>query len=117
MRLSYATVAWVHPSDSYLVKTELWVAMEYMEGGSLTEVIDNNIMNESQIAAVASQVLEGLSFLHQRKIVHRDIKSDNVLLDIYGEIKLSTTAHRAPGKGYRLGLTPARAVSKFRSTD
>ena len=79
---------------SYLVKSELWVAMEYMEGGSLTEVIDNNLMNEGQIAAVAAQVLEGLSFLHQRKIVHRDIKSDNVLLDINGEIKLSTARAR-----------------------
>jgi len=96
-----AALACVCRGASYLVKTELWVAMEYMEGGSLTEVIDNNIMNEGQIAAVASQVLEGLSFLHQRKIVHRDIKSDNVLLDINGEIKLSTAARRAPGTASR----------------
>lgn len=44
---------------SYLVKLELWVVMEYMDGGSLTDVIDHNIMQEPQIAAVAKQV--GLS--------------------------------------------------------
>ena len=41
---------------SYLVKLELWVVMEYMDGGSLTDVIDHNIMQEPQIAAVAKQV-------------------------------------------------------------
>ena len=44
------------PHYSYLVKLELWVVMEYMDGGSLTDVIDHNIMQEPQIAAVAKQV-------------------------------------------------------------
>ena len=43
--------------DSFLVNSaELWVIMEYMEGGSLTDVIDSNKMNESQIAYVTLQV-------------------------------------------------------------
>jgi serine/threonine protein kinase len=41
---------------SYLVKLELWVAMEYMDGGSLTEVIDHNLLTEAQMAAVTVQV-------------------------------------------------------------
>ena len=71
------------------MKTELWVAMEYMDGGSLTEVIDHNVLDERQIAAVARQVLEGLTFLHSKNIVHRDIKSDNILLDLDGNVKIS----------------------------
>lgn len=43
--------------DSFLVKnTELWVVMEYMEGGALTDVIDNNSLEESQISAICFEV-------------------------------------------------------------
>jgi serine/threonine protein kinase len=43
--------------DSFLVGSgELWVVMEYMEGGSLTDVIDSNKMREPQIACICQQV-------------------------------------------------------------
>jgi p21-activated kinase 1 len=75
--------------DSYLWRGDLWVVMEYMEGGSLTDVVTNNMMMEGQIAAVCFEVLEGLQHLHSKGVIHRDIKSDNILLSMYGDIKLS----------------------------
>lgn len=42
--------------DSYLVRNDLWVVMEYMEGGALTDVIENNTMTEQQIATVCVEV-------------------------------------------------------------
>lgn len=75
--------------DSYLWRGDLWVIMEYMEGGSLTDVVTNNMMMEGQIAAVCHEVLEGLQHLHSKGVIHRDIKSDNILLSLYGDIKLS----------------------------
>lgn len=42
--------------DSFLVKTDLWVIMEFMEGGPLTDVIDNNTLNEAQIATILNEV-------------------------------------------------------------
>jgi p21-activated kinase 1 len=42
--------------DSYLVKGDLWVVMEYMEGGSLTDVVTYNMMSEGQIAGVCREV-------------------------------------------------------------
>jgi p21-activated kinase 1 len=75
--------------DSYLCGGELWVVMEYMEGGSLTDVVTFNIMTEGQIASVCRETLKGLQHLHSKGVIHRDIKSDNILLSNEGNIKLS----------------------------
>ncbi|KAL3895130.1 MAG: hypothetical protein SGCHY_004884 [Lobulomycetales sp.] len=75
--------------DSFLVKSELWVVMEYMEGGPLTDIIDNNTMTEAQISAICHETIKGLHHLHCRSIIHRDIKSDNVLLNSEGQVKIT----------------------------
>lgn len=84
--------------EAYL-KTEddLWVVMEYMEGGSLTDLIENSPANgsshspltEPQIAYIVRETCQGLKFLHDKHIIHRDIKSDNVLLDNRARVKIT----------------------------
>lgn len=57
--------------DSYLVGEELWVVMEYLAGGSLTDVVTECQMEEGMIAAVCREVLQALEFLHSRRVIHR----------------------------------------------
>ncbi|KAL3481851.1 kinase-like domain-containing protein [Aspergillus californicus] len=78
--------------DSFLQEqsNELWVVMEFMEGGALTDVIDNNrVIQEDQIATICLETCKGLAHLHSQNIIHRDIKSDNVLLDRAGHVKIT----------------------------
>ncbi|PAA49202.1 hypothetical protein BOX15_Mlig006267g2 [Macrostomum lignano] len=76
---------------SYLVDDELWVLMEYMPGGALTDIVTNkNIrLDDCQIATICQPVLQALSFLHSNGVIHRDIKSDSILFCRTGHVKLS----------------------------
>lgn len=69
--------------------SDLWVVMEYMEGGPLTDIIENNTLTELQIATICHETCCGLEFLHSKSIIHRDIKSDNMLLDRAGNVKIT----------------------------
>ncbi|KAI1897924.1 hypothetical protein AGOR_G00088290 [Albula goreensis] len=74
---------------SALVEEELWVIMEYLQGGALTDIVSEIRLDEEQIATVCEAVLQALAFLHAKGVIHRDIKSDSILLSLDGRIKLS----------------------------
>ncbi|NXN77674.1 PAK3 kinase, partial [Bombycilla garrulus] len=73
---------------SYLVDEELWLVMEYMDGGTLSDVINETHMSEREIAAVSRQCLQGLYFLHSNHVIHKNVKSRNILLRTDGSVKL-----------------------------
>ena len=68
---------------------QLWVGMEFMAGGGLDGLIDREDLTEARIAELSRDILAGLAYLHRRNIVHRDMKSDNVLLTADGRAKLA----------------------------
>ncbi|XP_034433094.1 serine/threonine-protein kinase PAK 6 [Hippoglossus hippoglossus] len=74
---------------SALVEEELWVIMEYLQGGALTNIVSETRLNEEQIATVCEAVLQALAYLHSQGVIHRDIKSDSILLTLDGRVKLS----------------------------
>lgn len=75
--------------ETFQYKNELWMFIELMDGGSLTEILGRNIRwGEPQISYVCREMTKGLAFLHRQHRLHRDIKSDNVLVNSNGEVKL-----------------------------
>jgi len=72
--------------DSFLVQDELWVVMEFLEGGALTDIVTHARMDEEQIATVCKQCLKALAYLHSQGVIHRDIKSDSILLAADGRV-------------------------------
>ena len=73
--------------------SSIYIAMEYMGGRSLEATYKNLLrrggrISERVIGKIAESVLRGLSYLHERKIIHRDIKPQNILLNEKGEVKL-----------------------------
>ena len=70
--------------------TDLYIYMEYLSGGSLASVLSKfQTLGEKVVRIYMRQVLEGLKYLHQKNIVHRDIKPDNILLTPQGTAKIS----------------------------
>lgn len=74
-----------------------------MDAGCLTPIVEERKGNipENVCAYILQQTLKGLHALHQRNIVHRDIKSDNILINDRGQLKLGDF-------GYAAQLTQAR---------
>ncbi|KAK5887369.1 hypothetical protein CesoFtcFv8_015976 [Champsocephalus esox] len=70
---------------------QLWLVMEFCGAGSVTDLVKNtkgSSLKEDWISYICREILRGLSHLHAHKVIHRDIKGQNVLLTENAEVKL-----------------------------
>ncbi|EGV61431.1 putative protein serine/threonine kinase [Yamadazyma tenuis] len=76
--------------ETIVQRTTIWIVMEYCGGGSCYDLLRcHKKFSEEVTAYIIRDVLRGLSYLHNQKRVHRDIKSANILLSSDGKIKLA----------------------------
>jgi serine/threonine protein kinase len=75
---------------AFLQADTVTVVLDYMDSGSLQQVLERRgtPFTLSMVAGVAFQLLHGLDHLHQNRILHRDIKTENCLLNTSGQVKL-----------------------------
>ncbi|ORX85642.1 kinase-like protein [Basidiobolus meristosporus CBS 931.73] len=80
----------------YAHDQSLWIITEYMDVGSVADIIScypDIRMKETHIATVCRDILAGLAHLHQLNRAHRDIRSDNILINSEGVIKIADFGH------------------------
>ena len=69
----------------------LYLTLEYCSGGSMEDFIRNNRMpvNDIVFGRFATQILQGLSYLHRNHVMHGDLKPGNILIDVFDVVKLA----------------------------
>ena len=74
--------------DSFETETHFFIVMEYVCGDLLSFIRKRNKLNETSAKIIFKQIIEGLKYIHKKKIIHRDIKLDNILIDLTNTIKI-----------------------------
>ncbi len=85
--LSHPNICTVYEIDE--TEGQIFIAMEYIDGQSLKEKIESGPLKLDQAMDIAIQVGEGLQEAHEKGIVHRDIKSANVMVTGRGQAKIT----------------------------
>jgi serine/threonine protein kinase/tetratricopeptide (TPR) repeat protein len=84
--LNHSNITTIHDIDQ--VEDQCFICMEYIEGKSIKDLMKEKTLSVKEILEIAIQVGEGLNAAHRKDIVHRDIKSDNIMLTREGTVKI-----------------------------
>ncbi|KAM4607522.1 STE20-like serine/threonine-protein kinase isoform 2-T2 [Polymixia lowei] len=77
--------------DAFYFEGKLWILIEFCAGGAVDAIMLEleRPLTEPQIRVVCKQTLEALAYLHENKVIHRDLKAGNILLSLEGDVKLA----------------------------
>ena len=84
--LSHPNVTTIHGIESSPQGD--FIVMEYVEGKTLKDVVGREELKVKEVLDIGIQVCEGLTAAHEKGIVHRDIKSSNIMLTPKGQVKI-----------------------------
>ena len=85
--LLHANVAVVFEINDH--DDQVFIAMEYVEGKTLKQIVEEEALAIKKILDIAIQMCDGLVVAHERGIVHRDIKSENIMVTAKGQPKIT----------------------------
>lgn len=74
--------------EAYERRRHIYLIMEYCSGGNLAQRQQQRPYTEAQAVAVVSQILSAVAYLHERNVVHRDLKLENIMFDAKGVVKI-----------------------------
>ncbi|NIS17648.1 MAG: protein kinase, partial [Phycisphaerae bacterium] len=98
--LNHPNIATIHAIEES--DDEMFIVMEYIEGQELREIIKSKIPNLKSVIEYATQIAEGLQAAHEKGIVHRDIKSSNIMITGRGQVKIMDFGLARVGGGAQL---------------
>ncbi|KAJ1636274.1 kinase-like domain-containing protein [Pavlovales sp. CCMP2436] len=76
--------------ESITTKDYLYIVLEFVENGSLASILKKfGSFTEQLVSIYIAQVLDGLTYLHEQGVIHRDIKGANILITKEGTVKLA----------------------------
>jgi eukaryotic-like serine/threonine-protein kinase len=84
--LSHPNIATVFEVDES--ESEPFIAIEYIEGASLAARVKSGPLRLEEVLSIAVQIAEGLQAAHEKEIVHRDIKPQNIMVTNKGQVKI-----------------------------
>jgi non-specific serine/threonine protein kinase len=84
--INHPNITTIHEINEF--EDQMFIVMEYCEGETLKGMLEKEPLSIKKVLDIAIQVCEGLAVAHEKGIVHRDIKSDNIMLTPRGQIKI-----------------------------
>jgi len=85
--LNHPNITTIHEIDEF--EGQMFIVMEYCEGKTLRQIIERETPSIKRILDIGIQICEGLTAAHKREIVHRDVKSDNIMVTQEGQVKIT----------------------------